>query len=251
MRSEGEVYNTTFYLVFADFMFTASKCSENGLNIADRQNARSASTAVNAILQLHQQESRLKLHRKVLVFSISHDHSTVKIYGHYALIKDKTTFHRHIIHHFDLTAYDGQNRWTAYFFVRKVYEYFAPIHLKRIQSAVAQLDEPQCESLISTSNNENDSELPDSQETASAPASQGNEVFIKPALPPKKRRQTKDTEIAVLQQELEQSRQQLVREKEENKQRHAELMELLKEQKEQLKEQKNQNDKLLDLLTRG
>lgn len=232
-------------------MLATFKCGENGLNIADRQNARSASTAVNAILQLYQQESRLKLHRQVLVFSISHDHSNVKIYGHYALIKDKTTFHRHLIHHFGLTAYEGQNRWTAYHFVRKLYDYFAPIHLKRIQSAVAQLGKPWYESFMSISNSENDSELPGSQETASASASQGNEVFIKPALPPKKKRQSKYTEIAVLQQKLEQSKQQLAREKEENKQRHAELMELLLEQKKQLKKQKEENDELLYMLTGG
>ena len=154
------------------------------------QNARSASTAVNAILRLHQQESLLKLNRKVLVFSISHDHSTVKIYGHYTLIKDKTTFHRHLIRSFDLTDYGGQNRWTAYNFVRKLYHYFAPIHLKRTQCAVAQLGD-RSESFMSTDTAEGESQLVDSQETASAPASQGNGAFIKPALPPKKKRQNK------------------------------------------------------------
>lgn len=184
----------------------------------------------------------------------------VKIYGHYVLVgKDKSTFHRHLVRSFDITDYDGKNRWTAYNFVRKLYDHFAPIHLKRIQSAVAQLDEPPSESFMSITYSENDSELPDSQETASALASQDNEAFKKPALPPKKKWQNKDTEIAVLQRELqrqreeakqkedqlrEESKQELAREKEESKQRHAELMDLLKEQKEQ-------NKKLIDMLSKG
>ena len=222
-------------------MFATSKCGENGHNIADRQNARSSSTAVNAILQLYPIVSRAEqLHRKILVFSVSHDHDMVKIYGHYALIgKAKSTFHRHLVRSFDITDYDGKNRWTAYNFVRKLYHHFAPIHLKRIQSAVAQLGS-RPESSMAITNSENDSELPDSQETASAPASQDNEVFIKPALPRKNKRQKKDSAIALLRQEFErqrkeakeredqlreESKQQLAREKEESKQRHLELME--------------------------
>lgn len=182
----------------------------------------------------------------------------VKIYGHYALIgKDKSTFHRHLVHSFDITAYDGKNRWTAYNFVRKLYDHFAPIHLKRIRDAVALLG-PASESFMSHTCGENDSELPDSQETASAPASQDNEAFKKPS---KKKRWNKGTEIALLQQELERQRHeserqryelerqreeanqlreesklQLAREKEESKQRHAELME--------------QNKKLIDMLSK-
>ncbi len=115
----------------------------------------------------------------------------VKIYGHYALVgKDKSTFHRHLVRSFDITDYDGKSRWTAYYFVRKFYDYFAPIHLNRIQNAVAQLASPQSESLMSITYSENDSELPDLQEAANAPASQDNEGFKRPSLPPKKKRHT-------------------------------------------------------------
>ena len=105
--------------------------------------------AVNAILQLYRgeeaphQEPRIvsraeELHRKILVFSISHDHSMVRIYGHYALIEEaKTTFHRYLIRSFGFTKRNSENRWTAYKSGRKVYDHFAPIHLKRIQSGVA------------------------------------------------------------------------------------------------------------------
>ncbi|KAL9125007.1 MAG: hypothetical protein Q9217_005730, partial [Psora testacea] len=219
-------------------LFTCeAKCGANGLNESDRQNARSAATAINAILQLYQQGERTRrepgaasrmnsLHREILFFSISHDHTFVKIFGHYPLIKeDKTYFYRHLIESFDLTARHGENRWTAYNFVRKLYDHFAPIHLKRIQDAIPYLPERKSESFMSIDTAEEESEFTDSQETASAPASQDNEAFIKPALPPKKKRQTKDSEIAGLKAQNDLLLKQLAREKEESKQRHEELME--------------------------
>ena len=235
-------------------LFTCeAKCGANGLNESDRQNARSAATAINAILQLYQQGNRTcrepgaasgmnQLHREILFFSISHDHTIVKIFGHYPLIKeDKTYFYRYLIESFDLTARDGGNRWTAYNFVRKLYDHFAPIHLKRIRDAIPYLPERKSESFMSIGTAEEESEFADSQEmAASVPTSQGSETFIKPLLPLKKKRQNKDSEIARLNVQVDL----LAREKEESKQRHAELMDLLKEQKEQ-------NKKLIDMLSRG
>ena len=119
------------------------------------------------------------------------------------MIKVKTTLHHHLIHAFDLTAYGGQNRWTAYNFVRKLHDHFAQIHWKRIQSAVAQLREPGLEPFLSITNSENDSELPDSQGTARAPASQDSAIFKKPELPPKKKRQNKGSEIAGLKAQVD------------------------------------------------
>ena len=118
-------------------------------------------------------------------------------------MEDRTYFHRHLIESFDLTARDGGNRWTAYNFVRKLYDHFAPIHLKRIRDAIPYLPEQNSESFISTNTAEGESEFTASQEMAtSVPASQNNESFIRPTLPPKKKRQNKDTELAMLQQEL-------------------------------------------------
>lgn len=173
----------------------------------------------------------------------------VKIYGHYVLIgKNKSTFHRHLVRKFSTTDCDGQNRWTSYSFVRKLYDHFASIHLQRIQSAVARLDESQIEPSMSSICSENDLEFSDSQETASAPASQDNEIFKMPMLPSKKKRRNKDTEIAELQRKLERQREEVKQKedqlREESKQRHAELMNLLQEQKEQ-------NKRLMDMLSKG
>ena len=153
----------------------------------------------------------------------------VKIYGHYALIEEaKITFHRHLIRSFDFTECDGKNRWTAYKFVRKVYDHFAPIHLKRIQSAVARLCEPNLESFTSAASAESESTQADSQETAtSAPSSQNAAGFKKPRLPPKVMLQLR---IDRLEEEHDQERQQAKQRIDRLEEQNKEFMDLLKQQ---------------------
>lgn len=88
------------------------KCGNEALNIADRQNAHSASVAVNAVVELYRAVSRQEeLHRKILAFSVSHDNEAVRIYGHYPLINEKdTSFYRHPIKKFDFTSEDGKEK---------------------------------------------------------------------------------------------------------------------------------------------
>jgi hypothetical protein len=60
------------------------------------------------------EDQRKKLQPCIGSFSISHDNSNVRIYGHYPLVEeDKTTYYRHPIHKFDFTALDGKEKWTA------------------------------------------------------------------------------------------------------------------------------------------
>jgi hypothetical protein len=52
-----------------------------------------------------------QLHREILAFSISHDNSNPRIYGHYPLVEeDKTTYYHHPIHKFDFTVLDGKKK---------------------------------------------------------------------------------------------------------------------------------------------
>ena len=80
-------------------------------------------TAVRGIVELFRLVKREnELHREILAFSFLHDHRTVRIYGHYAIIDgSKTTFYRHPVHTFDFTALDGKEKWTAYKFTKSVY----------------------------------------------------------------------------------------------------------------------------------
>ncbi len=143
-------WQTTSRLVATDemyFPFLAAevKCGNEALNIADRQNAHSAAVAASAVVELYRLVSRQdELHQQILTFSVSHDHRAVRIYGHYVLIDRKdTSFYRHLIQDFSIVNQDGKDKWTAYKFVRNVYDKFYPVHHERICSAVDQLPNPE------------------------------------------------------------------------------------------------------------
>ncbi|KAF7853625.1 uncharacterized protein EAF02_011930 [Botrytis sinoallii] len=130
----------TYYMYFP-FLTCEVKCGTAALDIADRQNAHSMTLAVRGIVELFRLVKREKeLHREILAFSISHDHRTVRIYGHYPTInKESTTFYRHPIRTFDFTELDGKEKWTAYKFTKNVYDIWMPTHLKRICSVIDDL----------------------------------------------------------------------------------------------------------------
>ena len=141
----GTVFDTSFfvatYRMYFPFLTCEVKCGAAALDIADRQNAHSMTVAVRAVVELFRLVKREKeLHREILAFSISHDHRTVRIYGHYPVIEGpKTTFYRHPIHTFDFTALEGKEKWMAYQFTKKVYDLWMPDHFKRMCSVIDQL----------------------------------------------------------------------------------------------------------------
>jgi len=127
--------------MYFPFLTCEVKCGAAALDVADRQNAHSITVAVRGIVELYKAVKRNKeLHREILAFSISHDHSSVRIYGHYPIIEEsKTTFYRRPIDKFDFTARDGKEKWTAYEFTKTVYDTWMPIQHKRICSAIDDL----------------------------------------------------------------------------------------------------------------
>ncbi len=86
------------------------------LDIADRQNAHSMTLAVRGIVELFRAVKREdEVNWKILAFSISHDHQSVRLYGHYPVISGKDTkYYRHPIRSFDFTELDGEEKWTVY-----------------------------------------------------------------------------------------------------------------------------------------
>lgn len=82
------------------------------LDVANRQNAYSMILAMKEIVELYKAVKREKeLHREILAFSISHDHRSMKIYDHYALIdENKIIFYRHFIHTFDFTTLNDKEK---------------------------------------------------------------------------------------------------------------------------------------------
>ncbi|TQN71720.1 hypothetical protein CSHISOI_03789 [Colletotrichum shisoi] len=129
------------YLMHFPFLTCEVKCGAAALDIADRQNAHSGTLAVRAIVELFRLVKREEeVNRQILSFSISHDHRSVRIYGHYPEIDGKRTeFFRYPIHTFDFTAMDGKDKWTAYCFTKNVYSIWMPTHVRRICSAIDQL----------------------------------------------------------------------------------------------------------------
>ena len=127
--------------MFFPFLTCEVKCGAAALDVADRQNAHSMTVAMKGIVELYKAVKREKeLHQEILAFSISHDHSSVRIYGHYPIFEeDKTTFYRHPIDRFDFTARDGKEKWTAYKFTKAVYDTWMPIQYERICSAIDDL----------------------------------------------------------------------------------------------------------------
>jgi hypothetical protein len=139
----GSVFDNSFfvatYRMYFPFFTCEVKCGAAALDIADRQNAHSMTVAVRALVELFRSVKREKeLDREILAFSISHDHSSVRIYGHYPVIEgDKTTFYRHPIRQLYFT--DGEEKWTAYKFTKNVYDTWMPKLHKLICSAIDDL----------------------------------------------------------------------------------------------------------------
>jgi hypothetical protein len=116
-------YFIATWQLYFPFLTCKVKCGAAALDIADRQNAHSITLAVRATVELFRLVKREKeLHQKILAFSVSHDHRTVRIYGHYPMInREKTTFYRHSIREFSFTELDSKEKWTAYKFTKSVY----------------------------------------------------------------------------------------------------------------------------------
>jgi hypothetical protein len=134
-------YFMATWQMYFPFLTCEVKCGAAALDIADRQNAHSMTLAVRGTVELFRLVEREKeLHREILAFSISHDHETVRIYGHYPVIDgNKITFYRHPIRKFDFTELNGRKKWTAYRFTKSVYNIWMPSHFKRICSVIDSL----------------------------------------------------------------------------------------------------------------
>lgn len=123
---------TTYFMATAQMYFPFLTCEVKrgtaALDVADRQNAQNMSLAMRAFVVLFQWVKREKeLNRQILAFSISHDHKSVRIYDHYPVIEgDKANFYRHPIREFSFTEQDGKEKWTAYKFVKNVYDHYSP-----------------------------------------------------------------------------------------------------------------------------
>ena len=140
IAGDQSFFMATYYMYFP-FLTCEVKCGATAIDIADRQNAHSMTLAVRAIVELFRAVEREdEINRKILGFSVSHDHESVRIYGHYPVVTGKDTkYYRHPIRAFDFTDLDGKEKWMAYRFTKNVYDIWMPDHFKNIRSAIDQL----------------------------------------------------------------------------------------------------------------
>ena len=256
----GDLYDTSFfmatYYMYFPFLTCEVKCGAAALDIADRQNAHSMTIAIRGIVELFKYvKCEKKLDREILAFSISHDHESVRIYGHYALINGSdTTFYRHSIRKFDFTEQDGKDKWTTYKFTRNVYDIWMPTHLERIRSAI---DKIPADSFTFIASIENESELLDSQETVSSSASFHDILkFKKPKLRPtvmlQQENDRQKEQIDELKEQLKDQNDRFDQERKQNKQERIQEKEesklAMNELKEQLKQRDDKLDRLMNML---
>ncbi|KAK4182104.1 hypothetical protein QBC35DRAFT_468339 [Podospora australis] len=140
ITGDQSFFMATYYMYFP-FLTCEVKCGAAALDVADRQNAHSMTLAVRGVVELfHAVKREDEVNREILAFSVSHDHRSVRIYGHYPVITGKDiNYYRHLIHTFDFTALDGKDKWTAYQFTKNVYDTWMPNHFENICSAINQL----------------------------------------------------------------------------------------------------------------
>lgn len=124
--------------MYFPFVTCEVKYGAVALDIADRQNAHSMTLAVRAIVELFRRPKlQGGIDREIVAFSISHNRSIVRIFGHYPVIDRKDTqYYRHSIREFSFTDLDGKEKWTAYKSARSVYDDYMPGHLEQISSVV-------------------------------------------------------------------------------------------------------------------
>ena len=234
--------------MYFPFLLCEAKSGNQAIARADRQNAQSSSLAVNAVIELHRVlgDSHVsQLSGQILVFSVSHDHEQVKIYGHYAILDGtQTTFYRYLLDSFNLNTGLGQHREKVYGFVREVYHKFYRAHLKRICDALAQMEDPRTLSMTSSMSIEESG----SQElNPDAPSSQETLGFKKPGAPASKKQKG---QMALLQEQLAQQEKQMAQlerlYKEQVAQQEKHYKEQMAQQEKQLAQQSEMLKQLLD-----
>ena len=127
------------YRIYFPFLTGEVKCGNGELDIADRQNAYAQSVILRGLHSLFQLVGREnELHREINGFSVSHNEEHVRIWGHYVVIDGKDIkLYRHLISNFIFTPSGHvDQRWTAYNFVKNVYDLWLPKHFEKICSAV-------------------------------------------------------------------------------------------------------------------
>lgn len=230
--------------------FTAEvKCGREGLETADRANTNSMTIALRAVVELYRRAGEVtKVHREILGFSISHNHESVRIYGHYPEISgDTTTYYRTPIRRFFYADDNDQERETAYRFVWNMFTIFAPAHLKCLKETIGRLRDPLSSTTDATDERTSLTPTLSGGNVASLTpvTSSSNSVFVKPGPPLRHNSATVSRQMEQQRGEIMAQFEQLQRTSGQQQQEAKEREHKLLAQLEQLrKEAKEREDKL-------
>ena len=236
------LFNRTPYTatvkIYFPFFTSEVKCGQETLEIAERQNAHSMTVAVRGVIKLYQSVGRVtELNRRVLGFSVAHNHQQVRLFAHYAHVDEEPIkYYRHFLKDIFLLNDDGEARWAAYQFTRNIYNTFAPLHLQRIKSAIDQLPAPTIRSFASIQYSDDAAGPQEISRGNTPPAREA--AFKQPA--PSRRGSIADLKAQLEQQSQEAGRQRQQSEQfcEEIKQDRARLFEEVKQLREDAKQQR-------------
>jgi hypothetical protein len=125
--------------MYFPYLTAEIKSEMQALELADRQNMHSMCIALRAVVSLAKEAGSVGLrtvHRRLLGFSISHDHEGFRIYGYYPEIEDgEASFFRWPVA--QLTMRTKEDRWACYRFVENLDREFLPIHTDRLMYLLA------------------------------------------------------------------------------------------------------------------
>lgn len=101
----------TYYIYFL-FLTYELKCSTTDHNIVDQQNGHSMAIAVEGIVELFKLEKKKReLHGKLLIFLISYNHQTVRLYGYYLILdRRKINIYCYLIYIFNIAALNEKKK---------------------------------------------------------------------------------------------------------------------------------------------
>ncbi|PWY67230.1 hypothetical protein BO94DRAFT_478986, partial [Aspergillus sclerotioniger CBS 115572] len=139
---ETSVLQGTENMIFP-FLTAEVKSSTVSLELADRQNTHSITRAMRGVVELFKIVGREdELHRRILGFSIVHDHAAVEVYAHYPIMgPEQTQYYRDEVMPHKISRQNKALRWASYNFVLGVYHHWAQQHYDRLRSAIDQLPE--------------------------------------------------------------------------------------------------------------
>ncbi|KAF1826856.1 uncharacterized protein K489DRAFT_304163, partial [Dissoconium aciculare CBS 342.82] len=126
--------------IYCPFLICEAKGNRGTIEEADRQGMHAASIAVLSIVQLFTNISAIdEVDGRILAFSVSHNKEIIKIFGHFAVVRDGSPrYFRRRVFVTDFAEDVAVGQWhKTYGVVSAIYKNFYPQHLARIKSALS------------------------------------------------------------------------------------------------------------------